>query len=209
MAITTLRSGKMIDNKVEMHEKVEKKKERDTNMNDQQQNHSFKSSKQPPSEPKRTIFDPTVKEVVYDPPLPFPQRAQKGRKDQYPGHILDQFKKVQINIPLLEAIKEILSYGKFLKELCTHKQKYGKHEEVMLSETVSAVLQRKLPSKLKDPGSFTVMCIIGERKFERALLDLGASVNLMPYSAYKHLSLEELKPCSMSLQLADRSIKYY
>ncbi|KAM1495945.1 hypothetical protein ACFXTO_030606 [Malus domestica] len=208
MAITTLRSGKMIDNKVEMHEKVEKEKERGTDMNDQQQNHYFKSSKQPLSEPKRTLFDPMLKDVVYDPPLPFPQRAKKGRKDQYSGHILDQFKKVQINIPLLEAIKEIPSYAKFLKELCTHKRKYGKYEEVMLSETVSAVLQRKLPPKLKDPGSFTVPCIIGERKFERALLDLGASVNLMPYSAYKHLSLGELKHCSMSLQLADRSVKY-
>ena len=112
------------------------------------------------------MFDPTLKDVVYDPPLPFPQRAQKGRKDQYPGHILDQFKKVQINIPLLEAIKEVPSYAKFLKEMCTHKRKYGKHEEVMLSETVSVVLQRKLPPKLKDPGSFIVLCIIGERKFE-------------------------------------------
>ncbi|CAL2256440.1 unnamed protein product [Prunus armeniaca] len=78
----------------------------------------------------------------------------------------------------------------------------------MLSDNVSAVLQRKLPPKLQDPASFTSPCIIGERKFNKALLDLGASVNLMPYSMYEHLGLGELKHISISLQFVDRSVKY-
>ena len=61
--------------------------------------------------------------------------------------------------------------------------------------------------KCKDPGSPAISCKIGDRLIERALLDLGASVNLMPYSVYLQLGLGELKPTTMTLQLADRSVK--
>jgi hypothetical protein len=78
---------------------------------------------------------------------------------------------------------------------------------VALIEEVSAVLLRKLPPKLKDPRSFTIPCMIGDHDFERALLDLGAGVNLMPYTVYEMLGLGELQPISITLQLVDRSIK--
>ncbi|CAL9024894.1 unnamed protein product [Prunus brigantina] len=74
------------------------------------------------------------------------------------------------------------AYGKFFKELNTYKRKYGPNEKVMVSENVSAVLQRKLPPKLKDPGSFSIDITIGGKLVEKAMLDLGASINLMPYS---------------------------
>jgi hypothetical protein len=76
-----------------------------------------------------------------------------------------------------------------------------------MTEQVSAILQCKLPLKYKDPGCPTITCMIGVSQMERALLDLGASVNLLPYSVYLQLRLRELKPTSMTLQLADRSIK--
>jgi hypothetical protein len=76
-----------------------------------------------------------------------------------------------------------------------------------LTEEVSVVLLRKLPPKLKDPGSFTIPCKIGDHDFEQALLDLGAGVNLLPYTVYEMLGLGELKPTSVTLQLADRSTK--
>ena len=76
-----------------------------------------------------------------------------------------------------------------------------------LTEEVSAVLLRKLPPKLKDPGSFTIPCRIGDHDFEQALLDLGAGVNLLPYTVYETLGYGELKPTSVTLQLVDRSIK--
>ena len=61
--------------------------------------------------------------------------------------------------------------------------------------------------KCKDPGSPTISCRIGDHLIERALLDLGASVNLMPYSIYLQLGLGKLKPTIMTLQVADRSVK--
>ena len=77
-----------------------------------------------------------------------------------------------------------------------------------LNEEVSAVLLRKLPPKLKDLGSFTIPCIIGTQRFERALLDLGASINLMSFSMFESLKIGELKETSVSIQLADRSLRY-
>ena len=120
---------------------------------------------------------------------------------------MELFRKVQINIPLLDAIKQIPAYAKFLKELCTNKRKFEDHDKVLLSEEVSAVIQRRLPPKLKDPGSFTIPCTIGDHYFERTLMDLGASINLMPYSLYLKLKLGDLQPTSITLQFADRSVK--
>jgi hypothetical protein len=64
-----------------------------------------------------------------------------------------------------------------------------------------------MPIKYKDPGCPTIACKIGDNRAERALLDLGASVNLLPYSIYIHLGLGELKSTSITLQLANRSVK--
>ena len=77
-----------------------------------------------------------------------------------------------------------------------------------LTEECSAILQRKLPLKLKDPGSFIIPCKIGNSIFERALCDLGASINLMPLSIFIRLGLGEARPITVTLQLADRSLKH-
>ncbi|XP_010248094.1 PREDICTED: uncharacterized protein LOC104591021 [Nelumbo nucifera] len=79
---------------------------------------------------------------------------------------------------------------------------------VKLNEECSAILQNKLPPKLKDPRSFSIPCTIRDIEFEKALCDLGASINLMPYSIFEKLGLHELTPTTITLQLADRSIKY-
>ncbi|KAL5579998.1 hypothetical protein UlMin_012440 [Ulmus minor] len=99
-------------------------------------------------------------------------------------------------------------YAKFLKDVLSNKRKFADSEKVMLTEECSAILQRKLPPKLKDPGSFTIPCTIGDFNFDKVLCDLGASVNLMPFSIFKKLGLGEVKPTLVSLQLADRSIKH-
>ncbi|XP_062161989.1 uncharacterized protein LOC133869023 [Alnus glutinosa] len=96
---------------------------------------------------------------------------------------------------------------KFLKDLITVKRKTNVPKKVCLTEHVSSILQCKLPIKHKDPGCPTISCMIGVSRIEKALLDLGASVNLLPYSVYLQLGLGELKPTSMTLQLADRSVK--
>ncbi|KAK5792919.1 hypothetical protein PVK06_034050 [Gossypium arboreum] len=100
------------------------------------------------------------------------------------------------------------TYAKFLKELLTNKRKFENLSIVELNEECSAILQNKLPTKLKDLGSFTIPCLIGSLNVDKALADLGADINLMPYKMFKQLGLGEPKPTRMSIQLADRSVKY-
>jgi hypothetical protein len=180
--VTSLRSGKVIDNKVGTKKVVEA----------------------PPT--KATTSKKVIKREYVTLP-PFPQRLVKPKKEKQLLDVFETLKKVEINIPLLDAIKQIPSYTKFLKDCCSNKRKFQEHEQVALIEEVSAVLLRKLPPKLKDPGSFTIPCRIGDKLFDRALLDLGAGINLLPYEVYQKLNLGELQPTSITLQLADRSIK--
>ncbi|KAM1247681.1 hypothetical protein ACFX2J_043587 [Malus domestica] len=140
--------------------------------------------------------------------VPFPGRLKQSKKEENEKDILETFRKVQVNIPLLDAIKQVPRYAKFLKELCTTRRRISNKEVVQVSENVSAVLQRKLPPKCKDPGSFTIPCVIGNTKFEHAMLDLGASINVMPYSIYASMNLGELKNDGVIIQLADRSNAY-
>ena len=81
-------------------------------------------------------------------------------------------------------------------------------EKVMFTEECNAILQRKLPPKLKDPRNFTIHCTIGDFDFDKDLCDLGTSVNLMPLSIFWKLGLGEVKPTTVCLQLADKSIKH-
>ena len=80
-------------------------------------------------------------------------------------------------------------------------------KKAFLTEQVSAIIQSKTLVKYKDPGSPTISVNIGGTCIEKALLDLGASVNLLPYSVYKQLGLGVLKPTNITLSLADRSVK--
>ena len=114
---------------------------------------------------------------------------------------------MKVNIPLLDIIKQVPTYAKFLKDLCTIKKGLGIEKKAFLTEQVSAIIQSKNPVKYKDPGSPTISVNIGGTCIDKALLDLGASVNLLPYSVYKQLGLGELKPNNITLSLADRSVK--
>ena len=80
-------------------------------------------------------------------------------------------------------------------------------KKVFLAEQVSVILQNNNALKYKDPGCPTISCFIGEHKIKRALLDLRASVNLLPYSIFQSLNLGELKPIFVTLLLAYRSVK--
>ncbi|CAN6720967.1 unnamed protein product [Malus baccata var. baccata] len=145
---------------------------------------------------------PTTKVV---PPLP---QVHANEEEEAEKDILETFRKVQVNIPLLDAIKQVPRYAKFLKELCTTRKRMSTKEVVKVGENVSAILQRKLPPKCKDPGSFTIPCVIGNTRFESAMLDLGASINVMPYSIYASMNLGALKNDGVIIQLADRSNAY-
>ncbi|GJX81265.1 reverse transcriptase domain-containing protein, partial [Tanacetum coccineum] len=115
---------------------------------------------------------------------------------------------LHINLPFIEALAQMPKYAKFLKGLLTNKATLEEACKIIMNERCSAVLLNKLPSKEKDPGSFTIPCNIGQLHIDNALADLGASISLIPYSMYKKLGLGEPKATRMSLELADRSIQY-
>ena len=98
-------------------------------------------------------------------------------------------------------------YAKVIKDLCTIKRKHHVKKTTFLIEQVSAIIQHKVPPKYKDPSYPTIFCTIGNYNIEYALLDLGASVNLLPFSVYLQLALGELKSTTVTLQLVDRSVR--
>ena len=146
-------------------------------------------------------------EVKPSVPPPFPQALQKKKNSVNQTEILEVLRQVKANIPLLDMIKQVPTYAKILKDLCTVKRGFNVNKKVFLTEQVSAIIECKTPVKYKDPGCPTISVNIEGISVEKALLDLGASVNLLPYSMYKQLGLGELKPTSITLSLADRSIK--
>ena len=92
---------------------------------------------------------------------------------------------MKVNIPLLDMIKQVPTYAKNFKDLCTVKRGLNVNKKAFLTEQVSAIIQCKSPAKYKDPGYPTILVSIGGTCVEKAFLDLGASVNLLPYSVYK------------------------
>ena len=121
---------------------------------------------------------------------------------------MEVFKKLHINIPFANALEQMPNYIKFMKNILSKKRRLSDFETMNLTEECSAILQRKLQQKLKDPDSFTIPCTIENSIFERALCDLGASINLMPLSIFRRLELGEARPTTITLQLADRSLKH-
>ncbi|XP_043813412.1 uncharacterized protein LOC122723819 [Manihot esculenta] len=89
---------------------------------------------------------------------PFSERFAQSKREKEEKQILEIFRKVQINIPLLEIIKQIPRYAKFLKDLCTDKRKSYGHEKIKVGENVSTVLQRKIAQKCKDKCIFAISC---------------------------------------------------
>ncbi|XP_024043347.1 uncharacterized protein LOC112100011 [Citrus clementina] len=141
-------------------------------------------------------------------PPPFPSRFVKSKKEEQEKDILEIFRKVKVNIPLLDAIKQIPRYAKVLKELCTSKRKLRGDEKVHMGENVSTALQKKLPPKCNDPCMFTIPCKISSVRVKKAMLDLGASINVMSHSIYSSLNVGPLKDTGVIIQLADRSNAY-
>ncbi|XP_071905840.1 uncharacterized protein [Coffea arabica] len=154
----------------------------------------------------KVLPDPII--TVKTNPPPFPSRLEKSKKQDKEKEILEVFRKVEINIPLLDAIKQVPKYAKFLRDLCVNRRRLRGDERVIIGENVSAVLQRKLPPKCGDPGMFTIPCKIGNTVIRRAMLDLGASINVMPKSIYACLKLGPLKETGIIIQLADRTNAY-
>ncbi|XP_019239069.1 PREDICTED: uncharacterized protein LOC109219101 [Nicotiana attenuata] len=134
--------------------------------------------------------------------IPFPQKMKREKLDNQFAKFLEILKQIHFDIPFSDALLQMPSYAKFLKEILSSKRKLEKVFVVMLTEKCSSILQNKLPQKLGDPGSFTIPCTLGGVYIEKALCDSGASINLMPFSIFKKLDLGEMKDTSVSLQFA-------
>ncbi|XP_062119016.1 uncharacterized protein LOC133832726 [Humulus lupulus] len=135
------------------------------------------------------------KQKYIEPPpkIPYPQRFQKANIDKQFSKFLDIFQKLHINNPFAEALEQMPSYVKFVKEILSRKRKLEDYETVALIEECSAILKKKLPPKLKDPGSFNIPCSIRGLVETKDLCDLEASVNLMPVSIFQKLNLGEAR----------------
>ncbi|XP_070039300.1 uncharacterized protein [Nicotiana tomentosiformis] len=140
------------------------------------------------------------------PPPPFPQRLHKNNDDHMFNKFLSMLSEVQLNIPLVDVLREIPKYAKYIKDIVVHKRKLTEFETVALTEECTSRVQNKLPQKLKDPGSFTIPVRIGNIDMGRALCDLGASINIIPLSLFKQLGLGAPRLTTVDEELLDTSV---
>ena len=161
-----LRSGKNMSINKKAEEKEETEAEKEETEKKEEKNNQLEQLKRSNDQKKKKEGVP-----AYTPVVPFPQRLQKSRREEQFSKFLDIFKKIEINIPFVEVISRMPLYAKFLKEVLSKKRKIAEEGIVNLTATCSAIIQQKLPAKMKDPGSFTIPCSIGKYEFKKALCD--------------------------------------
>ncbi|GJU02593.1 reverse transcriptase domain-containing protein [Tanacetum coccineum] len=144
------------------------------------------------------------------PSIPYPSRCNDEKRHEKANDQVEKFYKIfqdmSFKISLADALILMPKFASTLKALIRNKEKLSEMARTPLNEHCSAVILNKLPEKLRDPGKFLIPCDFPRMDECLALADLGASINLMPLSVWKKLSLPELTPTCMTLELADRSI---
>ncbi|GJW60098.1 reverse transcriptase domain-containing protein [Tanacetum coccineum] len=157
--------------------------------------------------------EPNVAPVVTPVPkasIPFPSRRNDERRKEKANDqnekFYEIFRDLSFEISFTDALMLMPKFASTLKTLIGNKEKLSELARTPLNENCSAVILNKLPKKLGDPGRFLIPCEFTGITTCNALADLGASINLMPYSVWKDLALPELTPTCMTLELADRSI---
>ncbi|XP_070004685.1 uncharacterized protein [Nicotiana sylvestris] len=130
---------------------------------------------------------------------------EEVRIDIQDNKVETQNDSLSINVPFVEALEQMPGYAKFMKDLVTKKRSMD-CETIKIIHQVSSIVHSMSP-KLEDPRAFTIPCTIVSANFAKALCDLGASINLMPYSVFKTLGIGKPRPTSMRLQMADRTMK--
>ncbi|GKB34226.1 reverse transcriptase domain-containing protein, partial [Tanacetum coccineum] len=173
---------------------------------------------QPPVVPivhHESIFKPVNAPVSASRPnqkasIPFPSRRNDERRREKANDQIEKFYEIfrdlSFEISFTDALMLMPKFASTLKTLIGNKEKFSEMARTPLNENCSAVLLNKLPKKFRDPGRFLIPCEFSRINTCNALADLGASINLMPYSIWKTLSLPELTPTCMTLKLADRLI---
>ncbi|GKA36459.1 putative nucleotidyltransferase, ribonuclease H [Tanacetum coccineum] len=199
--VTSLRNGKKADNVKSDSEFV---------------NDLLKDFPKPPTQNPKATESPKVGEGgVSSTTTPYPAALEKSasarlaKKGPHSKDMWETFKQVKINLPLIDAIKQIPAYAKFLKELCTQKRKLKATlpKKIDLTKHVSAVLSSSLPPKFKDPRAPLILVVVGNIAIKKALLDLSASINILPASLVDKYDLRTLHKTDTIISFADRSTK--
>ncbi|XP_074297169.1 uncharacterized protein LOC141627862 [Silene latifolia] len=139
--------------------------------------------------------------------VPFLGSLKNTKVEQQFGKFLEVVKNLQVTVPFTELITQVPSHAKFMKNILTRKRSFNEVETIAFIEECSALLQSKSPPKLKDPGSFSIPCTIGTHVIDKALRDLGVSVNVMPYAVCEKLNMGHLKVTNVTLQMANQAVK--
>nr|GEV81773.1 hypothetical protein [Tanacetum cinerariifolium] len=164
---------------------------------------------QPPVVPI-SILEPNVPRTQPKPTIPYPSRPNDQKLCEKATNQMEKFFQIfhdlHFDISFLDALLLMPKFASTIKSLLTNKDKLFELVKVPLNENCSAMLLKNLPEKLRDPGKFLIPCDFPGMGVCHALADLGASNNLMPLSIWKKISLPELTPTRMTLELADRSI---
>nr|GEY32164.1 reverse transcriptase domain-containing protein [Tanacetum cinerariifolium] len=147
------------------------------------------------------VFAPKPK-----PTIPYPSRDNKQKLSD---HLALKFVKfcmnLHFNLSFADALLHMPKFALIFKSILNNKEKLFDLATTSVNENCSSVILKKLPKKLRDPGKFLIPCDFSELDECLALADLGASINLMPPSIWRNLSLPELTPTQMILELANRS----
>ncbi|KAK9943623.1 hypothetical protein M0R45_009226 [Rubus argutus] len=134
-------------------------------------------------------------------------KKKKKKKKGLMTEVFNTFKKADVNLPLLDLISRVPAYAEFVKNLCMHKKKFIGKEKIVLKEEASAIIQRRASCDIHNPTSFVVGCTIGDKSFDRALMDMCTCINIMPLATFRKLAIGTLQPTSISVQLADETFR--
>ncbi|GJZ46956.1 reverse transcriptase domain-containing protein, partial [Tanacetum coccineum] len=156
------------------------------------------------------IPEPDVPKTLPKPNIPYPSKLNDQKFSEKALNQMEKifqiFQDLRFDISFADALLLMPRFSPTIKNLLMNKEKLFELTKLPLNEKCSAMLLKKLPEKLRDPGKFLIPCDFPRMDVCHALADLGTSVNLMPFSIWKNLSLPELTPTRMTLELADRSI---
>nr|GEU30597.1 DNA-directed DNA polymerase [Tanacetum cinerariifolium] len=191
---------------------LEKVVKRDTEETTDKEHSNYKESTahiQPPVVPI-SIPEPDVSKTQPKPNIPYPSRLNDQKLREKATNQMEKFFQIfhdlHFDLSFANALLLMPKFASTIKSLLTNKDKLFELAKVPLNENCSAMLLKKLPEKLGYPSKFLIPCEFLGINACHALADLGASINLMPLSIWKKLSLPELTPTQMNLELVDRSI---
>ncbi|GKD95061.1 reverse transcriptase domain-containing protein [Tanacetum coccineum] len=176
----------------------------------EQSNFQGSTAQIPPPVTPIPISEPDVPKSLPKPHIPYPSRLNQEKSSDKASNqmekIFQMFQDLRFDISFADALLLMPRFAPMIKSLLMNKEKLLELAKIPLNENCSAMLLKKLPEKLGDTGKFLIPCNFPGMDICHALADLGASINLMPLSIWKKISLPELTPTRMTLELADRSI---